>query len=431
MSHRLITVGAMAAVAAVVVLGGLVRRSSGVSQAQEGGRVDPELESRVEELLPQVSELSRLPLEWIPAARRASGETLEAYLLERLDSEYPGDSLTYLTLAYQAFGLLPDSVDLRELLVNLMLEQAIGFYDPIRNTFFVREQVPSMALDAVLVHELTHALQDQQEDLDSLIRGHASNDGRSAAQAAIEGHATVAMLAFQMAQATGADVAIDQLPELGPEMAAMLANPTTMPRLASAPAIVREPLLFAYLGGARYVQRLWRLYPDQPPPLGRWLPESTEQLLHTERLLEERDPPSTLHIEDPGEDWSVLWAHDLGELEIRIYFQEHLGVGPSAEQAATGWDADAYVLLSKGEDLMLVWYTAWDSDADAEEFASAYRRAFAARYGVTGPGAELSAGERQGRVDRLTLSGTPVVRVVEGAADLEMAAVPAARLDAR
>lgn len=407
---------------------GLAAGCGRASEGQEEGGRDAELEARVEELLPTVAELSHLPVRRVPAVRRASAATLEAYLLARMAAEYPGDSLAHLTQAYQAFGLLPDTVDLRELLVELMLEQAIGFYDPGRNTFFVREEAPPAALDAVLVHELTHALQDQQVDLDSLIRGKGSNDGRSAAQSALEGHATVTMLAYQLTQATGRAVAVEELPELGPEMAAMLAGSASMPRLAQAPAIVRDPLLFTYLGGARYVQRLWRAYPERPPPLGEWLPESTEQLLHTERLLEQRDRPRSLAIAEPSGDWRVVWAHDLGELEIRIYFEEHLGDSELAERAAAGWDADAYVLLSDGEERVLVWYTLWDSEADADEFEAAYRQAFEARFGGGGSDLELHGPRRRARVERSAISGIPLVGVVEARPGVEFRLVPEARL---
>lgn len=413
--------------ALVVSLGGLVAACGRVSEGQDGSRRDPDLEERLEQLLPRVAEISHLPIERVPATRRASASTLEAYLLERMDEEYPGDSLSYLTQAYQAFGLLPDTIDLRGLLVDLMLEQAIGFYDPRREVFFVREQVPSTALDAVLVHELAHALQDQQVDLDSLMRGTGSNDARAAVQAAMEGHATVTMLAYQLEEAMGTPIPLDQLPEIGPEMAGLLADPSTMPKLAQAPAIVREPLLFSYLGGARYVQRLWRSQSDQPPPLGSWLPESTEQLLHTEKLLEERDSPTPLELAPVKGDWEVVWAHDLGELEIRIYFEQHLGDGELAERAAAGWDADAYALLSNGDELALVWYTGWDSDADADEFANAYRQVFRARFPGGDPDQELVAGGRQARVDRLNISGMPVVVVVEAPLGVVIDFVPEAR----
>ena len=197
--------------------------------------------------------------------------------------------------------------------------------------------------------------------------------------------------------------------------AAALADPSQFPQLAAAPAIVREPMLFVYLGGARLVQRLWRTQQGRPLPFGEWLPESTEQLLHTERLLVRRDTPTSLQLAEPPDGWRVEYADDLGQLEIQVYFREHLGSTTIADRAASGWDGDAYALLGRDGEQVLVWYTAWDSSLDADEFVDAYRTAFTARYGGEAAAAELTAPQRRARVEQLTVSGIPVVRVVETA----------------
>jgi hypothetical protein len=384
-------------------------------------------------MIPRVAELARLPVERVPDVRRTSQANLEAYLLDRLESEYPGDSLENLQLAYRMFGLIPDTVEIRSLLVDLLLEQAIGYYDPARDVFFVRDDAPKEMLEAVLAHELVHALQDQQADLDSLTRSRPWNDGRMAVQAAMEGHATLVMLAHQLGLGNEGGLSIEDLPEISPEMAGALVNASSYPRLAGAPAIVREPLLFAYLGGGRYVQRLWRSVPEKPAPFGRWLPESTEQLIHTERILEERDDPTRLELSDAGGGWETRYTGDLGELEIRIYFEEHVGSREIAARAAAGWDGDVYALLARNGDLALVWYTVWDSGADAEEFAEAYRQAFQARFGEAGGsgGGErpdrLVGRGREARLERLTVAGMAAVRVVETPRGVSLEGVPEAR----
>jgi hypothetical protein len=388
------------------------------TEGQEPGRQDSDLDSRVEELLPKIEEYSGLPMKRVPAVRRADSETLEAYLLERLEAEYPGDELEDLASAYRAFGLIPDTLDVRRLLVDLLLEQAIGYYDPVRDVLFIRDEATGPMLDAVIVHELVHALQDQQADLDSLTHSVAGNDARSAIQGAMEGHATAVMMAHQYAEMTGSSISPEDLPELGPEMGAAMADPETFPELAAAPAIVRDPMLFAYLGGGRYVQRLWRAQPDRPAPFGEWLPESTEQLMHTQKLLEERDSPTPLRIADPPDGWQVTYAWDLGELEMFVYFQEHLGNRERAAEASAGWDGDAYALLSRDGVEVLVWYTAWDSQADAEEFVEAYREVFVARFG----------GGREARVELITISGVPVVGIVEAAAGVGLEGFPGVRV---
>jgi len=420
--------GLAPAVLALSLAAACGRDSEGQEAVRTAVRTDAELERRVEELLPQIEEFARLKALETPAVRRSTGTALETYLLEQLDAEFPGDSLDRVAAAYRAFGLVPDTVDLRQLLVDLLLEQAIGYYDAVRDILFVRDEAPDEMLEGVLVHELVHALQDQHIDLDSLLHDATGNDARTATQSAVEGHATVAMMAWQFSQMTGSSVSGEQLPEIGPEMAAALSDMSQFPQLAAAPAIVREPMLFVYLGGARLVQRLWRTQEDHPLPFGDWLPQSTEQLLHTERLLERRDSPTPLRLAQPGDGWRVEYADDLGELEIQIYFQEHLGGGALADRAADGWDGDAYALLVRDDERALVWYTAWDSSTDADEFVDAYRTAFAARFGGRVVAGELTAPQRRARVERLTVSGMPVVRVVETTPEVTLENPPAVSL---
>ncbi len=408
----------------VVLLWWLTLACNADTEGQEAGLVDGALESRVEELLPKIEEYSGLTMRRVPSVRRADSETLEAYLLERLEAEYPGDELEDLASAYKAFGLIADTLDVRRLLVDLLLEQAIGYYDPVRDVLFIRDAATGPMLDAVIVHELVHALQDQQADLDSLTHSATANDARSAIQGAMEGHATVVMLAHQYTEMTGSSIAPEDLPELGPEMSAAMADPATFPRLAAAPAIVRDPMLFAYLGGARYVQRLWRWQPSRPAPLGDWLPESTEQLLHTDKLLVQRDRPTPMLIADPSDGWEVTYAWDLGELEIRVYFEEHLGDRELAAEAAAGWDGDAYALLSRNGEQALVWYTAWDTPADADEFVDAYRLAFAARFGGVPEGTSLSGDGREARIEQRVVAGVPVVAVIETPAGIRVERPP-------
>lgn len=414
---------AILALAALLVTGcGEASRGQGTA-----GDEDPELEALVSALLEEIEGFAYLEAKSAPVARRASSETLRAYLLERLEAEYPGESLAKVELAYRTFGLIPDTLDLRAFLVDLLLEQAMGYYDPARNVLFVKHDAPEEMLEAVIVHELVHALQDQVIDLDSLVHGVPENDRRTAIQSAMEGHAMAAMMAYQISQMTDSRVSAEDLPEIGPELAGGMSSAEAYPQLARAPTIIREPLLFAYLGGARYVQRLWDSRPGHPPPFDDWMPESTEQIMHTEKILATRDSPLGLQIGEPPSGWRVEYARDLGELEIEIYLREHLGQPQAAAKAASGWDGDAYAVLSRGDDLALVWYSAWDSRRDAEEFAAAYRDVFVGRFGGGTVEGRLVADRREASVDLLELEGQAVVRVVETTAGVRLSDLPPVR----
>lgn len=400
----------------------------------------PDLSSAVDSLMPRLEVLAGLPARAQVRMARRDREELRAYVAEQLAQELPPEELEGIEASYQAFGLIPDTLDLQRLLLDLYTEQVIGYYDPETQTLYVMEGVAPDALRPVLAHELVHALQDQYVDLDSLISRERTNDRQTAAQAAIEGHATLVMLALLAEERLGAPLNVRALPDLGEQLGPTLRTQNEQfPVFRSAPRVIQEMLLFPYLRGAVFVQALWRtgatsslagVGGEYPPPLGNLLPLSTEQVLHPEtRFLEERrDAPTILELEPSpigpvagtgrgraeGEPaWRTLYENVLGEFETRILLGEHLG--PAAEPLADGWDGDRYRMLeAPSGERALVWYSVWDDVTAADDFAAGYRRILVQREG------------RHGRVDRLELEGRPAVRVVEAqrGVDLERLAIP-------
>jgi len=237
------------------------------------------------------------------------------------------------------------------------------------------DDMPEDQLEPVLVHELVHAVQDQTANLDSLTARERGNDRQVAAQAAIEGHATLIMLEYSVEKLQGRPVDLSQLPDfsqaLGPALEEFRAQ---YPALASAPTIVQESLLFPYLKGASFVLALWGAGPGRPAPFGEHLPQSTEQILDPARILGvDPDWPTELEIL-PGDGLHVLYENSLGQMETEILLQEHLGVPGRA--LARGWDGDRYLLLRgpRGEE-GLFWVSVWDSAEERDLFVEGLRPA--------------------------------------------------------
>jgi hypothetical protein len=60
-------------------------------------------------------------------------------------------------------------------------------------------------------------------------------------------------------------------------------------------------------------------------------------------------------------------------------------LGRAGAKAAAGWDGDRYAVFEgPAEKLGLLWYSTWDSDEDAREFAQAYTRYQTRRMGKDG-----------------------------------------------
>ncbi len=365
--------------------------------------VDPSLEALVDSLVPGLERLSglerRQPLRMAMQTREAA----RAFIERQLDKEMPPARIDALHASYAAFGLMPDTLDLRALLLELYSEQVIGYYDPETDRLYVIEGVDRELLRPVLVHELVHALQDQHVDLDSLIASEAGieeavlhgNDRQTAAQAAIEGHATLVMLAFLAEQMTGRTIDPLDLPNPAMQLAPSLqAQNSQFPVFQRAPAIIRETMIFPYVAGAGFVHTVWTA--RGAPSFEDLIPRSTEQVLHPqERFLQDADEPTQLALRVPA-GWTARYGNVLGEYETRLWLREHLGV--TASRASEGWDGDAFVLLgSEQGDTALVWWSVWDDEASAARFADA-----AARVPANGGAMHVS---------RMVLEGRPAVGV--------------------
>ena len=329
---------------------------------------DPELRAVASELLPDLAARSGLELREPVRVARRSREELVRYLTAQLDDELPAAEAEGITTSYRLLGLVPDDLDLRGLLLEVYTEQVAGFYDPDSTALFVMDDQPAEALRTVLVHELVHAVQDQAADLDSLTDKARGNDRQTAAQAAIEGHATLVMLEYLTERMQGREVDLAEIPDFAAQVRpALQAMRSQYPALANAPRIVQEALLFPYLEGAGFVQHLWREGEGRPAPFGEWLPQSTEQVMDPARFMPgRRDEPTEVTLEVVGER---RYANTLGAMETRILLEEHLG----AEGAAglDGWDGDGYVLVGDAAAPALAWLTVWDDAAARDRFVSA------------------------------------------------------------
>lgn len=336
---------------------------------------DPALREQVASLLPDLVERSGMELREPVRVERRSRSELEAYLAARLEEELTPEKEAHLVRSYALLGLVPADLALREILLSVYTEQVAGFYDPESTTLFVLDDMPPAALGPLLVHELVHAIQDQSTDLDSLTSEDRGNDRQAAAQAAIEGHATLVMFEHMTAAAEGREVDLAEIPDFGARIRpALEAMRSQYPALSGAPAVIRESVLFPYVEGTGFVHRLWLARGDRPPPFGDDLPLSTEQVLHPERFIGDvagRDRPTLLTLSVEG--WRNVYTDALGAFEVRILLEELVGV--EARDAAVGWDGDVFALLAprtadtggaRGD--ALVWASVWDDDSARDRF---------------------------------------------------------------
>lgn len=379
----------------------------GTAQEPQSGLVvssDSTLVELASALLPDLATRSGLELRAPVRLEMRTREELVRYLEHKLDQELPETEARATIETYALFGLVSSTMDLREVLLALYTEQVAGFYEPDSTALFVLDDQPREALEGLLVHELVHAVQDQWADLDVLTDPELGNDRATAAQAAIEGHATLVMLEYMTEQMQGTPVDLGSIPnfaaQLRPALEGMRAQ---FPALAAAPTIIQESLLFPYLEGAGYVQKLWA-QGERTAPFGDYLPESTEQILGGNR----HDAPIELSVSVLGA--TVLHEDVLGRLELGVMLDQHLGVGNRA--VADGWGGDRYVLVENGNGKYgLIWYSVWDNEAARDRFAQHFRSALgslggAALLDVTDVDGHAAAVLRVGHTDGVSAEAT-------------------------
>ena len=95
-----------------------------------------ELAAMVDSLMPAVSKATGLTFKSTPVTAVRSRDQVRAYLLAKLAKEIPTARLDGVVTTYRLLGLLPDTLDVKKLFIDLYSEQVAGFYDPDSTKLF-------------------------------------------------------------------------------------------------------------------------------------------------------------------------------------------------------------------------------------------------------------------------------------------------------
>ena len=288
-------------------------------------------------------------------------QQLQTYIRDLFMQQYAPGELRREGDAYKALGLIAPGVDYENLIMMLLEAQTGGYYDPQRDTFYVADWMDPAEQSDAIIHELTHALQDQHFRLDDFtqrIRG--NTDAMLARSALVEGEAVWVGLAY----ASGAGDLDSFYPAFD--------------GLEGMTSFLDAALMFPYEQGLVFVnegrrrggwRRLNQAYAN--------LPVSTEQILHPERFFENRDDPATLQLPDPaglaGRGWRHIYSDVLGEFVLRHLIAAQGGANEAA-RAAAGWDGDRFQAFRHEDELAWIQLSAWDTPRDAQEYAAAMGR---------------------------------------------------------
>jgi len=385
---------------AALLVVGLAAGLGACRERAEAVQGESELRTLVRQMIPSVERAAGLKFKTPPVVERRSRTQVRDYVIHKLDADLPPAELEGVQSAYRLFGLLPESLDLRATMVDLLTEQVAGYYDPDSNALYVAADVDSPLVRTTVSHELVHALQDQYMNLDSVMQQRRQNDRRSAAQAVLEGQATLSQILVMMPEQSGIP-----LPSFWETRKVFRAQMASMKEFAHAPLWLRESVIFPYLAGADFVRWFDAHHPGREP-FGVAMPLSTEQILHPDRYAAE-DAPVDL-VFSAADRRGARYDDALGEFETRLLFEQLLGDTAEAEAPAlaSGWGGDRYLVVAggRGGDA-LVWYSVWDDATARDRFVAGLRRAWRAKPG------------RTSRIESVVVAGRPGARLVDAPAD--------------
>lgn len=350
--------------------------------------IPPEIAEQMDQIQAQVIELRGLQptgdVNRVLLPRDQLRQKVESDFFE----DYSPEEAVEDSLVLSALGLLEPDFDMLTFYQDLFSEQVAGFYDDQNEEMDVILGIEFGGQERLIYsHEYTHALQDQNFDIEEGLNYsdescEQDSERCAAIQALLEGDASKLEIDWLLTYATQQDI-IDIQNSLAEYEGPVLEN---------APGFIQEDFLFPYLNGQDFVEHLY--------DLGGWeavneayrnVPVSTEQILHPERYP--ADLPEIVNIPDIspilGEGWREIDRGVMGEWYTFLILAH--GLDPEArldeaesQAASDGWGGDEYLVYynDQNDSIVLVMHTSWESVTDTTQFYNAFQKHSTARFGA-------------------------------------------------
>ncbi|HYL96143.1 MAG TPA: hypothetical protein VET69_10090 [Terriglobales bacterium] len=352
-----------------------------------------ELFRSVDQILAFASRDSGLPIRRPVKRALVSREQAMKYIQGRMGNDQDAQRLQRSALVLKKFGLLPSNFDLQAFLLALLREQVAGYYDPKAKTVNLLDWVDADIQKPVLAHELTHALQDQDSNLDHWLKDGPPSEKKdpdvqddeavAARQAVSEGQAMVVLTDYEL-EPMGKTIL--DAPEI---VAAMKAGVTSgSPIFESAPLYIKDSLAFPYTYGLDFERMLLQKKGKeaafaevlQHPPLN-----TREVMQPAVYLAGEHLPP--LHppkLEKVlGKSWQKIDVGAVGEFDISVMVEQYASE-EAARQVWPQWRGGYYYATRQKNappgNLSLLYFSQWAVPEQATKFAGIYARSLKKKY---------------------------------------------------
>ena len=270
------------------------------------------------------------------------------------DKETDREELEKTTKTLRALKLLDEDVDLEEAIDSLLGDAVLGFYDPEKDDLVVRGTALTPNVRSTLVHELTHALQDQWFEIDRDNLDDRDDEAGSAFDGLVEGDA----------------VRIEQeyVRTLSSKEAA--AAEGEAPDLSDVPPVLLQSVAFPYVYGPRFVEELVKVGGNaRVDEAFRRPPETSEHIVHPTTYLQ---GDGLAAVPEPAADGEVFDRGVVGEFGLVLILSPVLD-GTALQRAIVGWDGDRYVSWEASGRLCFRASVRMESAKEAQELRNGLR----------------------------------------------------------
>jgi hypothetical protein len=377
-----------------------------------------ELFRSVDELIKFASEDTGLPIHHEVKRTLTTRAAVEKYLTEKFDEDEDSKRMQRDEIVLKKFGMLDRDFNLKPFMLELLKEQIAGYYDSKTKTVYMLDWIDPETQKPVLVHELTHALQDQHTDLEKWNDQTPSDPSRNvgddnehlakdemdtARTAVLEGQAMAVFLDYSL-KPSGRSIVKD--PEVLEQLESQMNSSDDSPVLARAPLLLSESLLFPYKDGLSFEQDVWMDKGRKAafegvldrPPASSW------EVMNP-RVYEQAKQSPVLVLPDIhpllNKTYKPYDIGQVGQLDLRILAQI-FGGDAASRQLTPAWDGGIYwagqKLSAKSaadqastNSVALMYLSAWKSAAAARVFAHMYADEVGRKYS----GVQLDVADKQ------------------------------------
>lgn len=320
-------------------------------------------------------------------------------------------------LFLRLFGLVPEGFDYEKTVLDLMSEQAWALYDFKRRQLYLADWAPEDVLEFAMVHELVHAVDDQNFNLLKFVKAARRGEEQLARLAVLEGQASWVMTEWVLQQSERSLV--------GNRLLAITTASATkfeaqqFPVYESTPLYFREILIFPYTEGLIFQHdMIERFGKDGFKRVFARPPETTQQILQPALYIAGANPapPKLPRIKTP-KGYKPVFEGTFGQLDHQILIEQHLGEG-DRQELLDKWNGSQFRVYENRRDgkSMLHYAVRWRDPEAASEYYHMYRQLCERKWKgleLVNNGTDRCTGERDGFHVMLERDGD-IVRSVEG-----------------